>query len=80
MEKKKTDVITFEESLQQLETAVDKLEAGDLPLSEALLAFEDGLKASNACRGFLEDARQRVEVLIKENAGDFTLAELDADA
>ena len=77
MAKKKTDETTFEVSLKQLETAVEKLEVGDLPLSDALQAFEDGLKASNTCRGFLEDARQRVDVLIKENGGDFTLAELE---
>jgi len=79
MAKKKTDDMTFEAALKQLETAVEKLESGNLPLSEALQAFEEGLKASNNCRSFLEDARQRVDVLIQENSGDFTLAELDAD-
>jgi exodeoxyribonuclease VII small subunit len=68
---------TFEEALKQLEGAVERLEQGDLPLSEALRLFEDGLKASNLCRTRLEAARQRVEVLTAESGGEFHLAELD---
>jgi len=69
---------TFEEALKKLEAAVDKLEEGNLPLSDALKLFEDGLKASNICRTRLDEARQRVEVLVKESGGDFKLTDLDA--
>ncbi len=79
MAKKKGDEPTFELALKQLEMAVEKLEEGNLPLSEALQFFEEGLKASNICRALLEDARQRVDVLISQNGGEFELAELDAD-
>ena len=58
---------------------MDKLEEGNLPLSEALLAFEEGLKASNVCRSLLEDARQRVEVLVEKNGGEFALESLDIE-
>ena len=57
---------TFEASLKTLEEAVEQLEAGSLPLSEALKLFEQGLKASNVCRARLEDAKQKVEVLVKQ--------------
>ena len=33
----------FEDALQVLETVVEKLERGDLPLEEALAAFEEGV-------------------------------------
>ena len=69
---------TFEEALKQLETAVETLEAGNLPLAEALRLFEEGLKASNLCRARLEEAKQRVEVLATESGNDFQLTELDA--
>jgi len=68
---------SFESSLKSLEEAVDLLEAGNLPLSDALKLFEQGLKASNVCRARLEDAKQKVEVLVKDNAGGFQLEELD---
>ncbi len=69
---------TFEEALKQLETAVETLEGGNLPLAEALRLFEEGLKASNLCRARLEEAKQRVEVLATESGNDFELTELDA--
>ena len=70
---------TFEEALKRLETAVETLEGGNLPLAEALRLFEEGLKASNHCRARLEEARQRVEVLAAESGNDFQLTDLDAD-
>ena len=70
---------TFEEALKKLETAVETLEGGNLPLAEALRLFEEGLKASNHCRARLEEARQRVEVLAAESGNDFQLTDPDAD-
>lgn len=79
MAKKKTEEPSFEDALEKLEQAVDRLEAGNLPLSDALLAFEEGLKASNVCRSLLEDARQRVEVLVEKNGGEFELQSMDME-
>ncbi len=79
MPKNKIEEPTFETALKQLETAVDRLEEGALPLSEALKVFEEGLKASNQCRSLLEDARQRVEVLIRNSDGEFELVSIDSN-
>ncbi len=79
MPKKKTADPTFEEALKQLETAVGRLEEGALPLSVALKVFEEGLKASNQCRSLLEDARQQVEVLIRDSDGEFELVSIDSN-
>ena len=38
---------TFEEALQKLERAVEKLDEGSLSLEEALSTFEDGVRAGN---------------------------------
>ena len=79
MPKNKTEAPTFEEALKQLEMAVDRLEEGALPLSEALKVFEEGLKASNQCRSLLEDARQQVEVLVRDSDGKFELVSIDSN-
>ena len=79
MAKKRSDEPTFEEALKQLETAVDRLEEGTLPLSDALEAFEEGLKASNQCRSLLEDARQKVDMLMRDSDDDFELVALDSE-
>ena len=77
MSEEKTEEASFESSLKSLEESVDPLEVGNLPLSDALRLFEQGLKASNVCRARLEEAKQKVEVLVKDNNGDFRLEELD---
>jgi len=77
MAKKKTEEASFEVALKQLETAVDRLEEGTLLLSEALQVFEEGLVASNQCRGLLEDARQKVDVLMRDSDDEFELTPLD---
>ncbi|MCO1333583.1 exodeoxyribonuclease VII small subunit [Microbulbifer sp. OS29] len=63
--KKKT--ATFEESLEALEQLVGRLEAGDLPLEEALADFERGVKLTRECQQKLAKAEQKVKLLIEEN-------------
>ena len=73
------DEPTFEAALKALESAVESLEEGDLPLEKALRLFEEGLKASNQCRARLDHARQRVQVLVAKSGGNFQLSDLDLD-
>lgn len=57
----------FEECLQRLETIVQQLERGDLPLEQALKLFEEGAGLSDSCRRELEEAEGKVEILLKQN-------------
>ena len=57
----------FEECLQKLESIVDELEKGNLPLEDALKLFEQGVELSNSCRKELEEAEGRMEILLKQN-------------
>lgn len=57
----------FEECLQRLESIVDQLEKGNLPLEQALKLFEQGVELSNNCRKELDEAEGRVEILLKQN-------------
>ena len=54
----------FEEALKKLENTVTKLEAGDLPLDKSLEIFETGIKMSRICAQKLEEAEQKVELLL----------------
>lgn len=49
---------TFEESLSELEAIVQKLERGDVPLEEALAAFQEGMILSKQCQDTLEKAEK----------------------
>lgn len=60
---------TFEESLKQLESIVDQLERGDLPLEESIKLFEQGVKLSSACKQELDAAEGKVQILVKQRDG-----------
>lgn len=68
---------SFEESLAVLEASVQRLEAGDLKLEEALELFEKGVAASRACGQWLDQTRERVQVLTADAEGQFRLSFLD---
>jgi exodeoxyribonuclease VII small subunit len=59
----------FEEALQKLEAIVAKMEEGDLPLEEALKAFEEGVKLAKFCTSKLDEAERKVEKLIRDQSG-----------
>ncbi len=54
----------FESQLAELESIVDQLEDGDLPLDEALKIFEKGVKLSRQCQKHLAEAEQKVTILM----------------
>jgi exodeoxyribonuclease VII small subunit len=58
----------FEQALAELETLVERLERGDLPLDEALKLFERGVALTRHCQASLQAAQQRVEILLKRGA------------
>ena len=59
----------FERSLAELESLVERLERGDLPLDEALKTFERGVKLTRHCQSALKAAQQKVEILMKRSGG-----------
>ena len=75
MSTKKT--IDLEKALGDLETLVEELESGDLPLEKAMQKFEDGIKLTRSCQSALKDAEQKVEVLLKSAGGKEALEDFD---
>ncbi len=73
MPRKKSQPPSFEESLNELETLVETLERGELPLEESLKTFERGIELTRTCQQALKEAEQKVEVL----SGKDPDAELD---
>jgi len=60
---------TFEESLAALESKVEALSRGDLPLDGALAVFEEGLALYRRCHAMLAEAEQRVTKLVATAEG-----------
>ena len=69
----------LEKSLADLETLVEELEAGDLPLEDAMKKFEKGIKLTRNAQSELKDAEQKVEILLKSAGGDESLEEFSPD-
>jgi exodeoxyribonuclease VII small subunit len=63
---------TFEESLAELEHLVERMEQGNLPLDESLKLFERGIQLTRGCQKALQEAEQKVRILLEEN-GEPTL-------
>ncbi len=56
----------FEQSLTQLEAVVERMEQGDLPIEEALKAFEEGVKLTRECQDILQQTEQKVQILVEQ--------------
>lgn len=59
----------FEEAMERLEHIVESLEQGELSLEESLEIFEEGMKLVNFCSKKLEEAEQKVTLLMKDQNG-----------
>ena len=71
--------VNLEKALADLESLVDELESGDLPLEKAMKKFEEGIKLTRSCQAALKDAEQRVEILLKSAGGEEVLEEFEPD-
>jgi exodeoxyribonuclease VII small subunit len=67
----------FEDALGDLEAIVARLESGELPLEEALGAFEQGIALVRVLNDKLTRAEQRVEVLTRDAEGSLRLQAVD---
>jgi len=73
--------VTFESSLEQLQSIVHELEEGRVGLEASLARFEEGVRLLRHCYQFLEQAEQRIEILTGADAqGNPVTAPFDATA
>ncbi|WP_137221942.1 exodeoxyribonuclease VII small subunit [Shewanella sp. MEBiC00475] len=64
---KKPENLSFEQSLTELETIVAHLEQGEVSLDDALKQFERGIKLVRQSQAKLEQAQQKVSILLSED-------------
>ena len=77
MAKKEEKELSFEESLQELDTIVKKLEVGDVPLDDAIHEFNKAMMLSKLCDEKLKNAEKTISKLVKDNGEivDFQIEE-----
>ncbi len=67
----------FEAAAKRLEEIVSALDDHTLPLDQALSLFEEGIGVSRKCAELLDAARTRVEKLVEQTPGVFSLEAFD---
>ena len=73
------ETMSFEEALGALETIVQQLERGDVPLDQSITLYERGEKLRAACQQRLDAAQARIEKIVTGADGSPTgTAPLDA--
>ena len=66
MKKTKPDTLdtpTYESLYARVQAIVARLEAGQLPLDEALALYEEGVTVAAACQRLLDEAELRIQEL-----------------
>ena len=61
--------LSFETALHKLETIVESMESGEVPLAELLAKFEEGNKLLKLCEARLKEAELKIEQLKKSKDG-----------
>ena len=59
---------SFEERLERLEELGDEIRKTDIPLEEAIKAFEEGIKLARELEKDLEKIESRIEILMNNTA------------
>lgn len=57
---------SFEDSMARLEAIVAQLEKGDCALDQSLKLFEEGAKLAGQCEKLLDEAEQKVSLLLAD--------------
>ncbi len=60
---------SFEQSLDQLEAIIDRIESGEVGLEQCLGEYEQGVKLIAHCRKVLEKAESRIAKLTTDAGG-----------
>ena len=71
--------VKYEDALKRLEKLVGELDKSDLELEARLKKFEEGTKLARTLLKRLEQAKKKVEILVKSNVGEPVLAEADEE-
>ncbi|MDB6116081.1 MAG: xseB [Lacunisphaera sp.] len=80
MDSDKTAKLSFETALAKLETIVDSMESGEVPLAELLAKYEEGSKLLKVCESRLKDAELKIEKLKKAKDGSAAFEPFESSA
>ena len=74
-----THDLKYEDALKRLEKLVTELDASELDLETRLKKFEEGTKLARLLLKKLDQAKKKVEVLVKTQMGEAVLTTFDEE-
>jgi exodeoxyribonuclease VII small subunit len=67
--KSPTAQLNFEGAMDRLETIVEQMESGKLPLEDLIVRYEEGMNLVKICQERLASAEQKIEIIARNSAG-----------
>lgn len=67
------DGLPFEEALKKLESVVETMDSGELPLEQLLAKFEEGTRLVQVCQTRLAEAEVKIQKLEQDLTGELAL-------
>jgi exodeoxyribonuclease VII small subunit len=67
--KTKPAELNFEKAMDRLETIVEQMESGKLPLEDLIVRYEEGMNLVKVCQDRLTKAEQKIEIIARNSAG-----------
>jgi len=74
-----TDGLSFEASLDKLESIVEVMESGEMPLEEIIESYEEGMKHLATCDKQLAGAEKRIRQLTADAEGRLKETDFESD-
>lgn len=69
--------LSFEQALKNLEKIAEDLESEDISLDASLKNYEEGMKLIAVCNKKLQEAKKKVDVLVKKDGKTLELKSFD---
>ncbi|RSL31987.1 exodeoxyribonuclease VII small subunit [Salibacterium salarium] len=59
--------VSFEAAMEKLESIVEKLEEGEVPLEKAITMYQEGMTLSNTCHEKLRRVEKQMDRVVEED-------------
>ncbi len=70
--------LNFEGAMDRLETIVEQMESGKLPLEDLIVRYEEGMNLVKICQERLASAEQKIEMIARNSAGKAIVKDFEA--
>jgi exodeoxyribonuclease VII small subunit len=76
--KQRETELNFENAMDRLETIVEQMESGKLPLEDLIVRYEEGMNLVKICQERLTNAEQKIEIIARNSAGKTIVNDFEA--